>query len=192
MDQSSTSSQMTFSRNAMIITSIGLVALAVIILLAVIFGSNCNCNNSSSESFDKPVDGEDNSEIEITQDEANNIAKTQDLASVEGVNTKNVGTDTSDLSTVEDINRARRREINSDRGVDTIISASDVSSDTNKTEDTTGETIEDDSNLESARSPQNERKKRKRNNAETSGSDWTSEQSSLSSDFSSPTDKSSH
>lgn len=193
MDQrSSSASQMAFSRNTMVIASIVLVALGIIILLVVIFGNNSNCDNlSSSESFDKPSgSSEDHSEIEITQDEANNIAKTQDLADVEGVNTRNIGTDTSDLSTVEDINRARRREIKSDRGVDTIVSASDVPSDTNKTEDTTGETVESDSNLETVGSPQNDRKKRKRNTTETSGTEWT-EQSSLSSDFSSPTDKSS-
>lgn len=188
--QSSTRSQMAVSRNALVIISIILVALGIIIILAVIFGNNNNNNNNncddgaSAQSFGKPVEYQDNSEIRITQEETNNIAKTHDLATVEDVNTKNVGTDTSDLSTVEDVNRTRHREILPDCGLNTITS--DVSG-TVRSEDTVGETVEDDSNVESiAKSPQ---KKRKRNNAETSGSEWT-DSTSRSSDFSSPTDKS--
>ena len=185
--------QQTFSRNALIIASIALVALGIIIILAVIFSSNCNCgggDGSSSVSFDKPNEDAEviqEDKVEITQEETNNIAKNQPLATVEDPKSRrHASTDTSDLSTVEDINRSRRKEIQSDRGVDTI--GTDVSY-TEKTDDTSGETVESDSQVESIKSPTSDRKKRKRNDDETSGIDM--DRSSYSSDFSSPTDKSS-
>lgn len=186
MDQrNSSTAQITFSRNALIITSIVLIGLGIIVLLAIMFGSNCKCG-PSNQSFDRPEDnGDIDSDIQITKEEANNIAKDQDLATVEDINARNARSDTSNPSTVEDINRHRRREIESERGADTAT-ATDVSV-SEKTEDTTGETVTDDTSMESVvKSPQ---KKRKRNNAETSGSEWT-DSSSRSSDFSSPTDKS--
>ena len=175
MDQGSTTSQMAFSRNAMIITSIVLVGIGIIILLAVIFSSNsCNCPPPPPDSFDKPPEVEYD-DIQLTHEETNGIAKNEDLATVEDRNSRNVGVDTSDLSTVEDVKKHHRHH----GTVETATLDSSVSG-TDKTEDTTGETVSDDSSLESV----SNNKKRKRDTTDSSSSE------SFSSDFSSPTDKS--
>lgn len=117
--------QMDISKNALVITSVVLVAIGIIILLAVLFsGRGCNCGgDGDNESFDRPPPPE----VNIEKEKINTLAKNQSLASVEDPNSH--GGFNTEMSGVEDINRHQSL-------TDTSV--------TNRSEDTVGQTATTD------------------------------------------------